>query len=50
MKEKFSVLIARACAREPYKSYGQLCAMLAKRPRRKVEAIQLREIRLPYKD
>jgi len=46
-----AVKLARLQAQFPYKSYSELCSIMAKRPRkRKAKTVEVRNIRLPYKD
>lgn len=48
MTPAFSTLIARAQAKEPHKSYSQLCSELARRPRRREERAVQKKVEYWY--
>lgn len=47
-RQPFSVLAARLQAQKPWLSWSQVCAELAKRPRRRKQAKQPVIMRYPY--
>lgn len=50
MTPKIATKLARLQAQFPYKKYSELCAMIARRPRKRSQPMPHKNIRLPYAD